>query len=101
MIEDYDDDTPFPEVVTLEITDVLDLHSFAPRDVSRVVEAYLQEARRLGFRSVRLVHGKGNGTQREIVRKILTYTSFVIAFTDAPPNGGGWGATVAHLRLEF
>ena len=101
MIEDYDDDAPFPEVVTLEITDVLDLHSFAPRDVGRVVEAYLLEARRLGFRSVRLVHGKGSGAQRENVRKILARTPFVVAFTDAPPNGGGWGATVAHLRLEF
>ena len=101
MTEDYVNESPFPAVVTLEITDVLDLHSFAPRDGGRVVEAYLLEARRLGFRSVRLIHGKGNGTQREIVRKILARTSFVIAFTDAPPNGGGWGATVAHLRLEF
>lgn len=88
---------PFPEPVRLEITDTIDLHAFAPRDVRRVVEAYLEEARRAGFRSVRIVHGKGRYVQRAAVRAILERTPFVASFTDAPPERGGLGATIAHL----
>ena len=89
---------PFPEPVRLEITDTIDLHAFAPRDVGRVVEAYLEEARAAGFPSVRIIHGKGRYVQREAVRKILARTPFVRDFTDAPPERGGLGATVAHLK---
>lgn len=88
---------PFPAPVQLEITDVFDLHTIAPRDTGRAVVAYLTEAHRAGFRSVRLIHGKGKGVQREMVRSILARTPFVTDFTDAPPIAGGWGATVAHL----
>ena len=88
---------PFPEPVEIEITDVFDLHTVPPREVKRVVEAYLEEARRLGFRSVRIIHGKGRGVQREIVHAVLSRTPFVVEWADAPPAAGGWGATVAHL----
>jgi dsDNA-specific endonuclease/ATPase MutS2 len=95
-----DADSPFPEVVEVELTDVLDLHTIPPRDVRRVVEAYLREAQRRGWRSVRLIHGKGVGVQREIVRGVLARLAFVADFTDAPPSGGHWGATVAHLQVD-
>ena len=93
-----DESDPFPEPVRLEITDTIDLHAFAPRDVRRVVEAYLEEAHRAGFRSVRIIHGKGVGVQREAVRDVLALTPFVESFTDAPPEAGGWGATIARLK---
>jgi hypothetical protein len=89
---------PFPESIQLEITDVFDLHTIAPRDVRLVVEEYLREAHRLGFRSVRLIHGKGRGVQRATVRAILARTPFVVDWTDAPPEAGGLGATIARLR---
>jgi dsDNA-specific endonuclease/ATPase MutS2 len=89
---------PFPEPVTIEIRDVFDLHTIAPPDVKRVVEEYLHEAHRAGFQSVRIVHGKGIGVQREMVRSILARTPFVEDWTDAPPEAGGWGATVARLK---
>jgi len=89
---------PFPEPVTIPITDVFDLHTIAPQDVKRVVEEYLTEAQSAGFRTVRIIHGKGVGVQREIVRKILGRTSFVLDWTDAPPEAGGLGATIAHFR---
>src|SRR5689334_7839935 len=76
---------PFPEPVRLEIGDVFDLHSIPPREVRAVVEEYLREARRLGFRSVRIMHGKGVGVQRETVRKVLERTPFVEHYADAPP----------------
>ncbi|HCA58173.1 MAG TPA: DNA mismatch repair protein MutS, partial [Blastocatellia bacterium] len=70
-------ENPFPETVELEITDSLDLHAFHPKDVKAVTEAYLEEARKKGFRLVRLIHGKGVGVQREIVRSVLAETDFV------------------------
>lgn len=98
--DEVDPFDPFPEPVRLEITDVFDLHSIPPREVRAVVEEYLSEARRLGFRRVRIIHGKGVGVQREAVRKVLARTPFVEHFSDAPPEAGGWGATVARLSAE-
>lgn len=88
---------PFPEPVELEITDSIDLHSFAPRDVKAVVEAYLAEAHKKGFRLVRIIHGKGVGVQREIVRKVLQNTDFVKTFKTADEFSGGWGATIVKF----
>ena len=90
----------FPDPVTIPITDIFDLHTIQAREVKLVVEEYLNEAQRLGFRSVRIIHGKGIGVQREVVRKILERTSFVIDWTDAPPEAGGLGATIVRLRSE-
>jgi dsDNA-specific endonuclease/ATPase MutS2 len=80
------------------VSDVLDLHTFAPRDAKAAVEEYLLEARRLGLRALRIVHGRGVGVQREMVRKVLARTPFVESFGDAPGEAGGWGATVVTLR---
>jgi DNA-nicking Smr family endonuclease len=96
-MNDMDLDNPFPEPVEIEITDVFDLHTIPPRDVKRVVEEYLQLAHEKGFKCVRIIHGKGIGVQREIVRTILERTSFVSDWTDAPPVAGGLGATIVRL----
>jgi len=95
-----DSDDPFPEPVVIEFRDVLDLHSIPPSQVRAVVEDYLEEARSRRVRWVRIIHGRGIGVQREVVRSILSRTSFVIDFHDAPPEAGGWGATLVTLRAE-
>jgi dsDNA-specific endonuclease/ATPase MutS2 len=79
------------------ITDVIDLHTFAPRDIEAVVEEYLVEAQRLGLKALRIIHGKGLGVQRETVRRVLERTPFVVRFSDAPMEAGGRGATVVDL----
>jgi dsDNA-specific endonuclease/ATPase MutS2 len=89
---------PFPEPVEIPITDSIDLHSFSPKDVRKVVEAYLDEAHKKGFRIVRIIHGKGVGVQREIVRQVLSETIFVKSFKNAPEFSGSWGATIAELE---
>jgi dsDNA-specific endonuclease/ATPase MutS2 len=86
------------EPVRIPITDVFDLHSVPPRDVKAVVEEYLAEAHRMGFRALRIIHGRGIGAQRETVRAVLARTAFVVDFRDAPAEAGGWGATVVTLR---
>jgi dsDNA-specific endonuclease/ATPase MutS2 len=84
--------------VRIPITDVFDLHTVSPRDVKAVVEEYLAEAHRLGLRALRIIHGRGIGVQREMVRSVLANTEFVAAFRDAPAEAGGWGATIVDLR---
>ncbi len=86
------------EPVELPVTDIFDLHSIPARDAKAALEAYLVEARRLGYRALRIIHGRGIGVQREIVRKVLARTSFVESFRDAPAEAGGWGATLVTLR---
>ena len=86
------------EPVRIPITDVFDLHTVPPRDVAPIVEEYLEEAHRLGFKALRIIHGRGIGVQREIVRSILARTAFVESFSDAPLEAGGWGATIVTLR---
>jgi DNA-nicking Smr family endonuclease len=88
--------------IQLSITDVLDLHAFAPRDARAAVEGYLEEAHRLGLTALRIIHGRGIGVQREMVRSVLSHTPFVVHFSDAPGEAGGWGATLvtlAHSKL--
>ena len=99
-MEDLDPDNPFPEPVEIEITDIFDLHTIPPRDVKRVVEEYLHLAHEKGFKVVRIIHGKGIGVQREMVRSILGRTPFVSAWTDAPPDAGGLGATIVILESK-
>jgi dsDNA-specific endonuclease/ATPase MutS2 len=93
-----EDENPFSEPVEIEITDSLDLHSFSPKDIRAVVEAYLAEAHKKGFSIVRIIHGKGVGVHREIVRKVLSETDFVRSFKNAPEFSGNWGATIAQLE---
>ena len=95
--ESVDPFNPFPEPVAIEIRDVIDLHTIPPREVKRVVEEYLHEAHDAGFQSVRIIHGKGIGVQREMVRTLLSRTPFVEDWSDAPPDAGGLGATIARL----
>jgi len=88
---------PFPEPVRLPIEDVIDLHTVPPKDVEGVVEEYLVEARAAGLRQLRIIHGRGIGVQREMVRAVLSRTPFVADFRDAPAEAGGWGATIVTL----
>ena len=92
----HDDETE--EITRLEITDTLDLHSFPASEIGHVVEDYLAAALEKGFTELRIFHGRGIGAQRRTVRRVLERHPQVITFSDAPPNAGGWGATIVDLR---
>jgi dsDNA-specific endonuclease/ATPase MutS2 len=97
-VTEYSGAAIIPQPFQLEITDILDLHTFHPKEIPAAVEAYLEEARRKGFTSVRIIHGKGIGVERERVRSVLSRTKFVAQFRDAPGEAGGWGATLVWLN---
>jgi len=86
------------EPLRIPITDVFDLHTVRPEDVKEAIEAYLEEANRLGLKALRIIHGRGIGVQRETVRAVLARTGFVLSFQDAPAEAGGWGATIVILK---
>lgn len=86
-----------PEEFILPIEDHIDLHAFRPREVRSVVESYLDAAYEAGFEEVRIIHGKGIGVQREMVRAVLEKHPFVREFSDAGHGRGSWGATVVIL----
>ncbi len=93
-----DEDAPFPDPIAIPIEDALDLHAFLPRETPAVVASYLEAAASAGFREVRLIHGRGSGVQRQRVRETLSRHPLVERFADAPPERGGWGATIAWLK---
>lgn len=86
--------------VTIPIEDFIDLHTFSPKEIKIVLEEYLHAAHGKGFRTVRIVHGRGIGVQREIVRSVLSKHPLVVSFKDARPEAGGWGATWVVLKEQ-
>ncbi len=83
--------------VKIPIEDVIDLHTFRPADIPDLIEDYIAECVRAGFRSVRIIHGKGMGVQKRRVQALLRRNPNVASFRDAPFEAGSWGATVADL----
>lgn len=77
----------------------LDLHTFRPDEVGDVVREYLAVCRERGILQVRIVHGKGIGTLREIVHAVLARTPGVSSYRLADGTAGGWGATIVQLAF--
>ena len=93
-------DDHFPEPVALPITGELDLHTFRPAEVTRLLDDYFAECRQRGIRRVRVIHGKGTGTLRATVLAHLRRAPLVSAFAQGDESSGGWGATVVTLTAK-
>jgi DNA-nicking Smr family endonuclease len=93
-------DEPFdPDaVLPLPMDGVLDLHTFAPRDVADLVPTWLDACQEYGLYELRIIHGKGRAVLQRSVHAILARRSDVLAYQLAPPERGGWGATLVSLR---
>jgi len=87
--------------VKIDIEDVLDLHTFKPGDVPELLEDYIFECIKAGIFSLRIIHGKGKGIHKKRVQKLLKNNPKVESFQDAPPEAGGWGATLVELKKDF
>ena len=83
--------------VEIPIDGVLDLHTFAPKDVASVVDEYLWACMREGILEVRIIHGKGKGVLRRTVHsRLLKHPNVAQYHLDDGPSG--WGATVVRLK---
>jgi len=83
--------------IVIPIEDVLDLHTFNPKDVPDLLEEYIRACKESGIQSVKIIHGKGSGVLKDRVQAILKRNRLVASFHDAPPEAGGWGATIVEL----
>jgi DNA-nicking Smr family endonuclease len=83
--------------IEVPINGVLDLHTFNPRELPLLIDDYLAACREKGIYSVRIIHGKGSGVQKARVRSLLAKNPLALRFKDAPPDAGGWGATMIEL----
>jgi dsDNA-specific endonuclease/ATPase MutS2 len=96
--QDQEADSPFSDPVVVPIEDSIDLHAFSPKEIPGVVKEYIEQCVQTGIYEARIIHGRGTGVQREIVRSMLKKNTRVASFKDAPAEAGGWGATVMVLR---
>lgn len=80
------------------IDGTLDLHQFRPGEVRDVVRDYIDACLERGIHALRIIHGKGIGVQREIVRSVLEKHPAVASFRHEGGSGGSWGATVVDLK---
>jgi DNA-nicking Smr family endonuclease len=88
------------EPLAIPIENWIDLHTFSPRDIPVLIEEYLLECQKKGFREVRVIHGKGKGVQLNIVHSFLRKSPLVESFRLAPPEAGSWGATVVRVKPQ-
>lgn len=85
--------------VEVPITSELDLHTFRPSDIGELLPEYFSECRARGLLSVRVIHGKGTGTLREGVHRLLERMPDVVSgFRLGDETSGGWGATLVTLH---
>jgi DNA-nicking Smr family endonuclease len=85
-------------VVRIPIEDWIDLHTFPPKEITSLLEEYLLECQKKGFKEVRIIHGKGKGIQRSIVHSFLKKSPLIESFKQAPTEAGSWGGTIAVLK---
>lgn len=88
----------FPDPVEIPIGPELDLHTFSPKEVGDIVDAYIDACLEKKIFRVRLIHGKGRGQLRRTVHSRLEKHEFVSEFKLASEGEGSWGATIAYLN---
>ncbi len=75
----------------------LDIRGMRGDEALRVVQNYIDDAILMGVHKVRILHGKGNGILRQLVRQYLSSESNVSHFADEHVQFGGAGITVVDL----
>jgi DNA mismatch repair protein MutS2 len=77
-----------------------ELHLLGMRaeDAQLRLERYLDETFSAGLPFARIVHGKGTGTLRVVVREVLTASPLVLRWEEARQAEGGEGVTIAHFE---
>jgi DNA mismatch repair protein MutS2 len=77
----------------------LDLRGQRAEDALDRLENYLESAYLSGMPYIRIIHGKGTGRLRQVVREALSQSPHVKNFENGLDNEGGDGVTVAHMAV--
>ena len=75
----------------------LDLRGKRAEEVELALDGYLNEASLYGLSQVRIIHGIGTGTVRQIVREALTSHPLVTSFRAGEKGEGGDGVTMVSV----
>ncbi|MGH2460035.1 MAG: Smr/MutS family protein, partial [Chloroflexota bacterium] len=77
----------------------IDMRGWRAEQVGPELDQYLNDAYLARLPNVRIVHGKGTGVLRQVVREHLADSPMVERFEAAEPRDGGEGVTIAHLAV--
>lgn len=78
----------------------LDLRGQISEDALRNLDLYLDQAYLAGLPFVRIIHGKGTGVLRQVVRQALQNHALISSYKPGGPGEGGDGVSVAKLALN-
>lgn len=78
----------------------LDVRGQRVEEMLPVLHDYLDEAALLSIRYVRILHGKGNGILRQVIRQHLHKRPDVEDFQDESLELGGYGVTVVKMKVK-
>lgn len=87
------------DYVEQPIDGTLDLHTFKPQDIKRLIPDYIDACLEKKVYKLRIIHGKGKGVLRRIVHSALEKHPAVQVFRHESGSGGSWGATVVDLQV--
>lgn len=76
----------------------LDLRGKRAEEALTMIANYLDDAILLGMKELRILHGKGDGILREVIRNYLRDVNFIDTFKDEHVDRGGAGITVIILK---
>ncbi|KAA8485331.1 DNA mismatch repair protein MutS2 [Arcticibacter tournemirensis] len=75
----------------------IDIRGMRGEEALYEIEKYLDKALMMGFSNLRIIHGKGDGILRKLVRDYLRKYSHVSRMEDEHPDRGGDGITNVYL----
>jgi DNA mismatch repair protein MutS2 len=78
----------------------LDLRGQRAEDALAALDQYIENAYLSGMPFVRIIHGKGTGKLRQVVREALRESPHVKSFETGQESEGGDGVTVAHMQTD-
>jgi dsDNA-specific endonuclease/ATPase MutS2 len=90
----------FPEFIEQPIDGILDLHTFSPKEIKQLIPDYIEACLEKEITKLRIIHGKGTGTLRQIVHSVLREHPAVRSFRQEEGSGGSWGATIVDLKKD-
>ena len=78
----------------------VDLHGLRPSDALLKVDRHLQRCHAAGLLVAHVIHGRGTGTLKAVVREHLARHPLVARFRDGSYGMGGDGVTIVDLKRQ-